>query len=314
MMNHNSTQNTLTLSSPAKLNLFLHVTGRNTDGYHTLETFFQLIDLADEMTFTLRTDPRITLDCPAVAGDITDNLIYRAAKLLQPESSSTPCGIHISVKKKIPQGGGLGGGSSNAATTLMALNHLWSLNLTQKQLCALGRTLGADVPVFIQGESAWATGIGDQFIKSEQPPLWFVLVKPKQSIPTADVFKHPDLARKTPACINHLLTQTEPFFTPTNQLWQSTHNDCQPIACKLSPELKTILDWLQPHAAARLTGTGSTCFTIHESAAEAQAMLRHIQNTSQLPIHWSEIAQGLSQLPIRQWTNKPPSPISSEET
>lgn len=299
-----ATKDTLSLASPAKLNLFLHVIGRRPDGYHELETFFQLIDLADEMTFTRRADTQITLECPDVSGDIHDNLIYRAAKLLQnllPQHAPNALeGIHITVKKHIPQGGGLGGGSSNAATTLMALNQLWCLNLSQEKLCTIGGTLGADVPVFIQGYSAWAKGTGDQFIKAEQLPLWFVLVKPAQSIPTVDVFKHANLTRNTPACIDTLRASPEPVFMPNGELWTRTHNDCQPIACTLCPELKTILDWLTPHAAARLTGTGSTCFTIHDNLESAQAMLAQIEKNRALPIDWYCLAQGLDASPITQ--------------
>jgi 4-diphosphocytidyl-2-C-methyl-D-erythritol kinase len=312
---HSKQQHTMTtpasisLPAPAKLNLFLHVLGRQSNGYHQLETLFQLIDLSDTLTFSPRLDDKITLTCSDVPGPIEHNLIYRAARLLQKTASpsknaqaTSARGIHIEVTKRIPQGGGLGGGSSNAATTLIALNRLWALNQSQQQLCQLGATLGADVPVFVQGHSAWAKGIGEQLLPLNPPSLWFVLVKPEASIATADVFQHPDLVRSTTPCVDKLRQAKTVDLHPSADFWQTTHNDCQPIATRLHLPLKQLLDWLNERATARLTGTGSTCFTVHDTQASAESMLDSIlqarEQDSALPISWATVVRGLTESPI----------------
>jgi 4-diphosphocytidyl-2-C-methyl-D-erythritol kinase len=306
---------TVCYEAPAKINLFLHVVNRREDGYHDLETFFQLLDLSDTLEFSLRDDDRITLACPDVSGSIEHNLIFRAAQVLQTRARTKPhplgssknqmplLGVHIKVIKRIPQGGGLGGGSSNAAITLLALNELWSVNLSRLALSQIGLRLGADVPLFISGHTAWGRGTGEDLTPVDQPPFWFVLAKPPEGISTARVFQHASLKRNTPSVINNLQyelnQQSPPNFGPDTPLWQNTRNDCQAVACKLCPPLQELLNWLEARAPARLTGTGSTCFTMHKTKAEAEKLLNELQQTAGLPVAWCSLAQG-----IAQWTKQ----------
>ncbi|MEJ2756503.1 MAG: 4-(cytidine 5'-diphospho)-2-C-methyl-D-erythritol kinase, partial [Gammaproteobacteria bacterium] len=206
----------LTLPAPAKLNLFLHITSGpicqgHKPGYHHLETLFQLISLSDVLRFRRSRSRAIGLHCPGLNTPAADNLVTRAAHALQAHTHCT-YGADITVNKCLPAGGGLGGGSSDAATTLLALNVLWDLRLNLDTLADIGRTLGADVPVFIRGHTAHATGMGDKLTPCQQPPLWFVLVKPRASIATADVFRHPALPRQTPP----FFSDVPPFCAPTS--------------------------------------------------------------------------------------------------
>ncbi|MDO8861333.1 4-(cytidine 5'-diphospho)-2-C-methyl-D-erythritol kinase [Haliea sp. E1-2-M8] len=268
---------TLGLLSPAKLNLFLHVTGRREDGYHTLQTVFQLLNWGDSMHFTPDRSGQLRLDMPGVALPAEDNLILRAARLLQRDD----LGASIACDKRIPMGGGLGGGSSNAATTLLALNHLWQLGLEQAELQALGAQLGADVPVFVAGHSAWAEGVGEQLTRITLPEAWYLVIKPACSVPTGEIFSSQELTRDTPP-----ITMAA-FF-------QGVHrNDCEPVVVARYPEVGDALQWLQGFAEARLTGTGACIFAAFASQHEAVAV------QEQVPARWTSFtARGVDVSPV----------------
>lgn len=237
----------VTYLSPAKLNLGLKVVGKRSDGYHLLKTIFCLIDLFDLINIQIIDSAKISLINHQQAWSYTKDLTYKAAKLLQ-EVSGCKLGANIKVNKVIPSGAGLGGGSSNAATILIALNHLWQLNLPQSDLINLGRQLGADVPFFIHGKNAYATGIGDEFADIELPPMYFLLIKPNFHIPTRDIFATLNL--------NQLFLDT---ITP-DFLLNSMENDLQPAAIKLHPKLGEIIKDLANFGKAIMTGSGSVVF------------------------------------------------------
>lgn len=271
---------TLHLLSPAKLNLFLHITGRREDGYHNLQTLFQLLDYGDKMSFTpLDNEDQDLIELSPTFDNIPydDNLIIRAAKLLLPYRTE-PCAMHIHIDKILPMGGGLGGGSSNAATTLVALNHIWKCNLSRKELQALGLTLGADVPVFIFGQTAFAEGVGEQLQAVELPQKCFLVVQPDCHISTQKIFS------------NKCLTRDTPPIKVAAFLEQDSKNDCEALVRKLYPEVdKALNELVKFDSNARMTGTGSCCFATFASvefAAEAQAKL-----PKNLP---SFIAQGVN--------------------
>lgn len=271
----------LTLPSPAKLNLFLHITGRRKDGYHTLQTLFQLLDFGDEISFRRRDDGVINLQpgLPGVAHE--DNLIVRAARILQPHP--IPLGADIRITKRLPMGGGIGGGSSNAATTLLALNQLWQLQLSLDQLAQLGAQLGADVPVFVRGRTAWAEGIGEQLQAVDMPEYWFVVLAPRCHVSTAQIFSHKDLTRDTQN------------ITLAAVLEQGGQNDCQPLVTRLYPEVKEALRWLSQHGTARMTGTGACVFAPFDNKASAEAVLAQAPDT--LP---GFVARGVNQSPVHR--------------
>lgn len=273
---------TLICPAPAKLNLMLHVTGRREDGYHLLQTVFQFIDYCDELSFTLRTDYQVHIDTALDNVAIHDNLIYRAAMLLK---TATKCrrGTTITFKKKIPLGGGLGGGSSNAATTLLALNRLWGLGLSLDELAQLGLPLGADVPIFIHGKAAWAEGIGEKLIDIALPEPWYVVIIPPCQISTAKIFSHSQLTRdSTPIKIQH--------FNDGNN-----RNDCEQLVKRLYPEVAAALDWLGQYTRVMLTGTGSCIFGSFSEWQDAQAVLE------KLPEAFSGfIAKGLNHSPLHR--------------
>lgn len=268
---------TLTLLSPAKLNLFLHITGRREDGYHNLQTVFQLLDWGDTLSFSANNSGEITLrgmDLDIATGD---NLIYRAAKLLQHGN----LGVDITVQKRIPAGAGLGGGSSNAATTLLALNHLWHLEQPQDKLQSLGATLGADVPVFVGGHSAWAEGIGEILTPINLAQHWYVIITADCHVATGQIFSHLQLTRNTSPI------KMAAFFEGHSR------NDCQQLVRRLYPDVDASLSWLDQFAEARLTGTGASVFARFETQAQAQAVLQ------QLPRQWTGVvARGLNQSPV----------------
>lgn len=268
---------TLTLLSPAKLNLFLHITGRRPDGYHELQTLFQLLDWGDRLTFTPNRSGAITLEFDGPDIPLADNLIYRAAQLLRHGT----LGAHITVAKQVPAGGGLGGGSSNAATTLLALNHLWRLGRQQNELQDLGASLGADVPVFVAGRTAWAEGIGERLTPVDLPEHWYVIITPSCHIPTAQIFSHLELTR------NSSPIKMAAVFEGYSR------NDCQDLVRRLYPEVDQALNWLERFAEARLTGTGASIFASFESEAKAQAVFQ------QLPHGWTGVsARGLNESPV----------------
>ena len=283
----NNTPQSLSLLSPAKLNLMLHITGRRADGYHQLQTLFQLLDYGDTLHFSLREDARIELT-PAIAGVAdADNLITRAALALRSYSQKhsqhhscgqnhNPRGVDIKLEKRLPMGGGIGGGSSNAATTLLALNTLWQTGLTIDELAQLGLQLGADVPVFVRGHSAWAEGIGEQLQAVNLPERWFCVLKPTCEVSTHEIFSHKQLTRDSSP-----ITMAAVFE-------QGGFNDCQSVVRQLYPEVDFALDWLddrisQQHQSqlqpkqlplihqASLTGTGAcvfAAFTDYQSARQ----------------------------------------------
>jgi 4-diphosphocytidyl-2-C-methyl-D-erythritol kinase len=262
---------TVTCFAPAKLNLFLHITARRADGYHCLQTLFQLLDYGDQLHFTLRHDKVITshstLD-ELKQLPFEHELCYRAAQLLQ-KNTSTSFGVDIRIDKKIPLGGGLGGGSSNAATTLLVLNELWQLSLSQDQLAELGLQLGADVPVFVRGYSAWGEGIGEKLQPVELPEMWYCVIHPGVSVSTAQIFQDP------------LLTRNQPPITIADFLTGRCVNVCEPVVRRIYPEVDHAIHWLSQYQPARLTGTGACLFACFEEQSEALA----VQNN--VPSQWS---------------------------
>ncbi|MBU3070741.1 4-(cytidine 5'-diphospho)-2-C-methyl-D-erythritol kinase [Aestuariicella sp. G3-2] len=277
----------LTLPSPAKLNLFLHITGQREDGYHTLQTLFQLLDFGDELSFQTRNDGIITLQ-PDIEGVATeDNLIVKAARILQNQKPDTPLGVDIQLNKRLPMGGGIGGGSSNAATTLLALNTLWQLQLDLDTLANLGRQLGADVPVFVRGQTAWAEGIGEQLQAVEMPEYWFLVLTPNCHVSTAEIFSHKDLTRDTSN------------ITVAAFLEQGGHNDCQPLVLNLYPEVKKALEWLSQYGDAKMTGTGACVFAPFDNKASAEAVLAKAPDSLQ-----GFVARGVNQSQVHQLLNR----------
>ena len=241
--------------SPAKLNLFLHVTGQRPNGYHELQTAFQLLDWGDRMRFEMTETPGIQLS-PPIAGVLQeDNLISRAAASLRLPNDR---GVTISIDKVIPMGGGLGGGSSNAAVTLLALNDLFDLGHSIDELAIKGAALGADVPVFVRGTSAWAEGIGDELTPLELPSRWFVIICPDCHVSTQEIFGAPELTRNTPP-----ITVSAFFEGPVR-------NDLQPVVESRYEQVSTAIKWLSGHGTAMMTGSGACVFASFYSRAEAQ--------------------------------------------
>ena len=242
--------------SPAKLNLFLHITGRQANGYHTLQTVFQLLDWGDDMVFEPVDTPGVRLVNPVVGVAHEDNLIIRAANALAaPEQ-----GVNISINKRIPQGGGLGGGSSNAASTLLALNHLWDLNYSRDELADIGASLGADVPIFVRGQSAWAEGIGDIITPMNLPKRWFVILRPNCHVSTAKIFSTVQLTRDSSP-----ITMSA-FFSG------SIRNDLQVAVEAAYPEVGKALNLLNKFSPAMMTGSGGCVF----AAVDDETSARHI--------------------------------------
>ncbi len=280
----------LTLPAPAKLNLFLHITGRRADGYHDLQTLFQFLDYADELSFALREDGEIRLHSQLrdVAHD--SNLIVKAARQLQ-HASGCRLGADIWLDKHLPMGGGLGGGSSDAATTLLGLNHLWQLGWDKDRLAILGLSLGADVPVFVHGHAAFAEGVGEKLTAVELDEPWFLVAIPQVTVSTAEVFSDPELTRDTPA--NKLRSLLE----------GGGRNDCQPVVQKRYREVDNALILLNKFVPARLTGTGACVFGSFQNEDDADKVARQLPAT--LP---SFIAQGrnVSMLhrKLEEWTKK----------
>jgi 4-diphosphocytidyl-2-C-methyl-D-erythritol kinase len=268
--------------SPAKLNLFLYITGRRADGYHELQTLFQFLDYADTLTIQANPSGLISLapDLPGVP--LQQNLIWRAATALQ-QQTNCPYGAHIQLEKVLPMGGGIGGGSSNAATVLVALNHLWQLGLTDDQLAAIGLSLGADVPVFVHGHAAIAEGVGEQLVHVAPEEKYYLLIKPAVSISTAEIFNHPDLCRNSPK-------------RPKSELLTGSQvNDCEKIVRLLYPEVDQQLSWLLQYAPSRLTGTGSCVFAEFNSKLEAEKIRAKLSDDVS-----SFIAQGKNRSPLHE--------------
>ncbi len=269
--------------SPAKLNLFLYITGRRDNGYHELQTLFQFVDFGDELSITAHQSSNQITISPQIPGVATeDNLIWKAATALQ-QYSNTAFGADIELKKVLPMGGGIGGGSSNAATVLVALNYLWQLNLSDDQLAEIGLKLGADVPVFVRGFSAFAEGVGEQLHPANPEEKWYLVVKPQVSIATVDIFTHPNLTRNTPK--RELATLLEQEYV----------NDCEKIVRMLYPEVDKQLSWLLQYAPSRLTGTGSCVFAEFSSKNEAESVLAKLPDTAS-----AFIAKGRNLSPLKE--------------
>jgi len=270
--------------APAKLNLFLHVTGRRADGYHELQTLFQLIDLCDTLSIRVTEDGRIERPAGPAGVDPDSDLTVRAAKALQ-VATGCRAGATLRVTKRIPMGGGLGGGSSDAATVLLALNHLWRCGLSIDELAGIGLPLGADVPVFVRGSSAWAEGVGERLEAVELPERWFVVIHPGVAVPTRDVFQSPELTRNSP------VITIRAFFGSAGL--SGTRNDCEPVVRARYPEVADALSWLGNFASARLTGTGSCIFASFATAIEAERV------AARVPDRWRAfVARGLNVSPV----------------
>lgn len=267
-MEHRATLGSTRWPAPAKINLFLHVVGRRADGYHLLQTLFQFLDYGDQLHFDLRPDGRIRRvhELPGVPPD--QDLVVRAARLLQAKSGVTQ-GADIRVEKLLPMGGGLGGGSSNAATALVALNELWQARLGVAALAKLGLALGADVPVFVHGQAAWAEGVGERLTPYEAEEASVLVVHPGCQVPTAMIFDHPDLTRDTPPIKLHDFSLAR------------SHNDCEPVTRRLYPEVGRALDWLARYAPARMSGTGACVFARFATPREALAV------ATEVPAEWA---------------------------
>ena len=279
----------LTCPAPAKLNLFLHVVGRRPDGYHLLQTLFRFIDLHDTLHFSLREDGAIrrTNAVEGVAED--DDLCVRAARLLQ---SETGCGlgVDITVEKRIPMGGGLGGGSSDAASTLIALNRMWSLGLSRARLMELGLKLGADVPVFIFGENAFAEGVGEELRAYPLPEAWYVVLFPPVHVATAQIFAHPELTRDAVSITMRALLKGQ------IGAGQQLHNDLQAVVCDLYPEVARHIAWLDKFSKAMMTGSGACVFAGFPVRSQAEAVLRGLPSGMR-----GVVAQGLARHPLHDW-------------
>ncbi|HVT34369.1 MAG TPA: 4-(cytidine 5'-diphospho)-2-C-methyl-D-erythritol kinase [Nevskiaceae bacterium] len=269
-----------TWPAPAKLNLFLHVTGRRADGYHLLQTVFQFIDVCDTLAFRPRSDAAIRCveGAPGVADD--DNLAVRAARALQAASGATH-GADIGMVKRIPLGAGLGGGSSDAATTLVALNAIWNLGLSIDRLAQIGLSLGADVPVFVRGHAAWGEGIGEKLQPVELPEPWYLVLVPPVAVPTREVFTAPALKRDSaPIALSDFLAG-------------AGRNDCEPVTRALYPQVGEALDWLGRRAPARMSGTGAAVFAAFATRAEAEVIAETAPN------RWRcFVAQGRNRSPL----------------
>lgn len=292
IMTTSQNQTPIQWPSPAKLNLFLYITGRRDNGYHDLQTLFQFIDYGDTLEFIPNDSGQITIS-PAIEGvELEQNLIWKAAQALRIEAEKeynitpTSLGVDISLNKILPMGGGLGGGSSNAATALVALNELWCLNFSTDTLAELGLKLGADVPVFVRGHAAFAEGVGEKLVKAEPKEKWYLVIKPTVDIATAAIFTHPDLTRNTPK------------RSLSSLLEQRYENDCEKIVTLLYPEVAQLLSWLLQYAPSRLTGTGSCLFAEFETQQQAQTVLDklHIQQDSNSVFGF--IAQGVNTSPL----------------
>ncbi|WP_297527491.1 4-(cytidine 5'-diphospho)-2-C-methyl-D-erythritol kinase [Thiohalobacter sp.] len=272
----------LSVPAPAKINLFLHVLGRRADGYHLLQTAFQFLDYADLLHFRRRDDAclRRLDEVPGV--DPGTDLVLRAARALQ-RHAGVRLGVDIALDKRLPLGGGLGGGSSDAATTLLALNRLWGLDLPMEVLARIGLELGADVPVFVHGRAAWAEGVGERLTPIEPPEPWYLVAWPPLSVSTAAVFSDPELTRNTPPI------KISAFRPGVGR------NDCEALVRRRFPEVGQLIDWMAERAPARMSGTGACVFAAFAGEAAARAAL------AELPAPWQGfVARGCNRSPAHE--------------
>jgi 4-diphosphocytidyl-2-C-methyl-D-erythritol kinase len=268
--------------APAKLNLMLRITGQRDDGYHLLQTVFQIIDLCDWLTFHPVKNATVTLQNPILGVPEADDLTVRAANLLKQAASSSQ-GVRIEMDKNLPMGGGLGGGSSDAATTLVVLNKLWELNFSVQKLMDLGVKLGADIPVFIYGYSAWAEGVGEFLNKMSLPDAWFVIVRPNCHVNTRDIFSDGNLTRDSKS------------IKMSDFVFGQHRNDCLDVVIKLYPPVKEALAALSKFGVARLTGTGACVFVQFDAEAVAKEAMEALQN------NWEVyLAKGLNESPLHR--------------
>ena len=270
--------------APAKLNLMLHITGRRADGYHQLQTVFQFLDVGDELQFRPRDDGQIIRTRGSAQFPPASDLAVRAARLLQ-QHAGCRNGVEIEINKRLPIGAGLGGGSSDAATTLHALNRLWRTGLSIEQLAHIGLKLGADVPVFVHGFAAFAEGIGEQLTPIELEQPWYLVITPAISVSTAEIFAASELTRDCPAI------KIRDLFTST---WG---NVCTPVVVARYPEVKQALEWLEGYAGAHMSGTGASVFARFEDQQAAEVVRASLQSSGSG--HWNAfVARGCNQSPL----------------
>lgn len=267
--------------APAKINLFLHVVGRRADGYHLLQTVFRFLEFGDKLRCEPRSDGRILLATPLPGVPPESDLTVRAAAALRAATGAT-AGVTLHVDKRLPMGGGLGGGSSDAATTLLALNRLWRTGLDSPQLQRIGLALGADVPIFLHGRAAFAEGVGERFTDVDLPAAWYLVLVPDVVVPTAAIFRSAQLRRDTPAIA---AADWRPGFG---------HNDLEAVACARYPELMRHLDWLRRHGDARMSGSGASCFVEFADELTARAALAALP-----PDMRGFVAAGLDRHPLQ---------------
>jgi 4-diphosphocytidyl-2-C-methyl-D-erythritol kinase len=268
------------------LNLFLHILGRYDNGYHKLQSLFQMLDYGDKLAFDINHTGTIAMSTPLKGVKDEDNLIIRAAKLLAAQTK-TKLGAHISLEKCLPMGGGIGGGSSNAATTLVALNALWGSRLSVHQLADIGLQLGADVPIFVRGETAFAEGVGEQITPAPQPEQWFLVANPNVHISTGEIFTAQELTRNTPS------------IDWADYKFEETRNDCQQLVVNRYPEVAKLLQWLVHYAPSRMTGTGACVFAPFSD----ESLANDVQG--KLPSSWqSFVAKGVNRSPLLEKLEK----------
>lgn len=269
--------------SPAKLNLFLHICGRFENGYHDLQTLFQILDFGDDIGFSVQQNNNIHLINNIEGLHPQDNLIVKAAEALLPYRKIKDEGADIKLNKRIPMGGGLGGGSSNAATTLIALNKLWQCRCDTSTLLSIGKKLGADIPVFINGQTAFASGIGEKLKPFEMPEQVYLVASPNIHVSTASIFTHPKLPRQTKK------------IDFVNYKFEKTQNDCEKLVCNTHPEVANLLQWLLHYAPSRMTGTGVSVFAIFETISEAKIVMQKLPEDTN-----AFIAKGVNRSPVLQ--------------
>ncbi|MDT8371533.1 MAG: 4-(cytidine 5'-diphospho)-2-C-methyl-D-erythritol kinase [Gammaproteobacteria bacterium] len=266
--------------APAKINLFLHITKQRDDGYHELQTAFQFLDYCDYLQFEITEDASIDLLTSIAGVDNDSNLIVRAASMLQRKINGNQ-GARIRLDKQLPMGGGLGGGSSNAATTLVALNYLWHAGLSVDELAQIGLVLGADVPVFIRGHAAWAEGVGEKLTRITPPELWYIVIVPACHVSTAEIFSSLELTR-----------DCEPITIP-RFLSGEGRNVCEQVVKRNYPPVSEAMDWLKQYAKPKMTGTGACVFAGFESKEQAQKVMTN------LPVSWHGfVAKACNQSPL----------------
>ena len=278
--------------APAKLNLFLHVIGRRPDGYHLLQSVFRLIGRGDTLRFSPRGDGTVLRARPLPGVPEEHDLCVRAARLLQ-EASGCRQGVEIMLEKRLPMGGGLGGGSSDAATVLLALNRLWGLDWPRERLQALGLRLGADVPFFIFGRNAFAEGVGEALEAVELPAAWYLVIEPPVAVPTAEIFAAPNLTRNTKPI--KMADFSAGWGGPAARLGR---NDLESVVCERYPEVARALAWLRQHAEARMTGSGAGVFAAFDGEQEARGVLEQLPEGM---IGW--VARGLDEHPLRTYAD-----------